>query len=416
MVKAKGIQIGTEVKGLEAEVLIAISKFKTSEANKEKIKQVAYHLLAKRIQKFAIMRHVNNLGVFFELLNVPDADLKDITTEQFNRVLVRLQMQNKTTHYTRRVLLTLKKTYRFLYGNDAFVPQQLAVIKIGKDKDAENRHEKKIADNLLYQEDIEKLIDAAQSVRDKAILAVLWDTGMRVGELINLTTRDADFKGNVGHIQISVSKTKARRVPILFAAPYIATYLETRKRAKSDEPLFVAESGSYRFDENHNKIVRLKGTQITTAAVSKMLKVTAKKAGIDKEIHPHLFRHSRATDLVGKLTPTQMRVLFGWSKGSTIVDDYSHISGKMIDDAFMAAHGKKPLEQKPVETDKACPRCKEPNALTNIHCSKCGSPLDVGQVMKDAKLREAAWSIIKDPKNKEELLKYIAMELARKKE
>ncbi len=416
MAKEKAIAIETEVKGLEAEVLSVVAGYKTTEKNKEKIRQFAYHLMAKRIQKFAIMRHMTNLSVFFKLLDAPEEDLQDITTDQFNRVFVRLQTNGKSAHYLRRVLLALKKAYRFIYGNDSFVPPQLAVIKTGKDKDAENRHEKSISDNLLYQEDIEKLIDAAQNMRDKAICAVLWDTGMRVGELVNLTIRDVDFKGSIGHIQIGVSKTKARRVPILFAASYLATYLETRKNAKPDDPLFSAEGGSYRKDKDGNKVIRLKGTQITTAAVSKMLKIAASNAGVDKRIHPHLFRHSRATDLVGKLTPTQMRVLFGWSKGSSIVDDYSHISGKMIDDAFLVAHGKKPPEQKPVETDKICPRCKELNSLTNIHCSKCGSPLDIGQVMKDAKLREAAWSIIKDPKNKEELLKYIAMELTKKKE
>jgi hypothetical protein len=73
----------------------------------------------------------------------------------------------------------------------------------------------------------------------------------------------------------------------------------------------------------------------------------AKKAGINKRIHPHLFRHSRATYMANFLTEAQMNAYFGWVQGSSMPSIYVHLPGCDIDDAVLKANG---IVQKDVST------------------------------------------------------------------
>ncbi len=65
----------------------------------------------------------------------------------------------------------------------------------------------------------------------------------------------------------------------------------------------------------------------------------SRKAGINKKIHPHLFRHSRATYMANYLTEAQMNQYFGWVQGSGMPAVYVHLSGRDVDDAILKANG-----------------------------------------------------------------------------
>lgn len=362
---------------LDEEAFREIAGFETNEENKAKVKRFAIHLMSKNLKRFAVMRHMRYLGLFFKILKQPDVDMKDIPTDQFELVMLKFQREKNTwdramtTHQKSRILLTLKKTYKYLYGNNVAVPMNIAGVGIEKDKAAENKHRQEISDNLIDQSEVMRLIDCATTIRDQTIVALLWDTGMRVGELTNLTIRSADLKGSVAHISIGVSKTDARKVPLLFSAPYLTIYLETRKNAQLDDRLFVTE-GTW----------KLKESGIGRGAVNKILRTLAEKAGIKKNIHAHIFRHSRGTDLAGKFTPVQMKAFFGWSGNSHMIDTYTHLSGKMIDDAFLAAHGEKIEKKEEVKSRKVCAKCEEVNPVTALFCNRCTSPLDPVALME----------------------------------
>jgi len=89
-----------------------------------------------------------------------------------------------------------------------------------------------------------------------------------------------------------------------------------------------------------------------------MLKTAARKAGINKRVHPHLLRHTRATHLAKVLTEDQMRVYFGWSRTNHIPARYVHLSGKDVDEALARYYegGKR-------EAGRICPRCGFRNPL-----------------------------------------------------
>jgi len=70
-----------------------------------------------------------------------------------------------------------------------------------------------------------------------------------------------------------------------------------------------------------------------------ILKSVAQKAGIDKPINPHHFRHSRATDLAKKLTEAQLCQYMGWIQSSREAATYIHLSGRDMDKAILTLHG-----------------------------------------------------------------------------
>ena len=165
-------------------------------------------------------------------------------------------------------------------------------------------------------------------------------------------------------------KTGARRVPIVFSVPFISNYINTyRLNAKPDDPFFVILMNNVPTDRPMNY-----------DAFRILLRKLCNRTGIKKRIHPHLFRHSRATHMANTLTEQQLKMLFGWAGDSKMASVYVHLSGRDLDDAVLRANGlvsvnKEP--EKPLLTLKRCLKCHSNNEATNKFCKNCGSPLDV---------------------------------------
>ena len=167
-----------------------------------------------------------------------------------------------------------------------------------------------------------------------------------------------------------------RKIPIIFSAPYLASYLNTIPRIKSDWPLFF-NIGSWNTEENV-------GRGIDRDGVSQMLKRLGKKAHIDKRIYPHLFRHSRATSYANRLTEQQLKNVFGWTGDSSMAATYVHLSQRDVDKAVMEANGMKVFDTEPETKLKSriCPKCRSINGMDFSFCSKCGSALDIGVALQ----------------------------------
>ncbi|KXA89575.1 hypothetical protein AKJ61_02585 [candidate division MSBL1 archaeon SCGC-AAA259B11] len=108
-----------------------------------------------------------------------------------------------------------------------------------------------------------------------------------------------------------------------------------------------------------------------------MLDEVAERAGIDKPVNPHHFRHSRATYLASRFTQSQLCEWFGWVQGSDRPADYVHLSGRDIDADYARIHGIQD-QQNPEESQLApneCPRCDAKNAPRAKFCQNCGPAL-----------------------------------------
>ena len=216
-------------------------------------------------------------------------------------------------------------------------------------------------DQLLTDEDINKLIESATTIRDKAIIACLADSGARKGELLSTKIIDVKFDNYGCVIWLRKSKTKPRPARLIFASGYLRAWLSCHPDKDNPEAYIFCNS-------------RPPYNSISRGGFYNMIERLGKRANIGKRINPHNFRHSRATDLSKKVKSEQkLKAVMGWTPGSSMASRYIHLSGADIDDALLEANGIK-KEESEVAVVRAiqCKRCKEWNSVAEKVCLKCG--------------------------------------------
>jgi len=147
---------------------------------------------------------------------------------------------------------------------------------------------------FLTPEEVERLgsqpkLDSQNGLRDRAIIELLFSSGLRVSELVGL---DRDHI-NLGRREFMVRGKGQKDRPIFIspeAAGWIKQYLD--KRQDNTKPLFIRYSGSKKVDLSGNF------TRLTARSVQRMVARYARLAGITKHVSPHTLRHSFATDLL----------------------------------------------------------------------------------------------------------------------
>ncbi len=175
--------------------------------------------------------------------------------------------------------------------------------------------------------------DSLKALRDRAILELLFSTGLRVSELCKLP-RDLDISRD----EFSV-RGKGEKVRVVFlsgtAKEVLQKYL--KKRKDMDDSLFVQVE-----ERGFGKIHRTKtGMRLSSRSVERLVKHYAIKAGVSKKVTPHSLRHSFATDLLqngADLRSVQM--LLGHSNIST-TQIYTHMTDKHLHDIHKQFHDKK---------------------------------------------------------------------------
>lgn len=190
---------------------------------------------------------------------------------------------------------------------------------------------------FLSAAEIQRLLGAAgeeklADLRDKAILALLFSTGLRVSELAKLNRDNI----NIQEGEFSV-RGKGDKIRLVFisdsAGKALADYLEKRK--DMDKALFI------RVKKKENKGEEERGLRLTPRSVQRIVKKYAAKAGIMKEVTPHTLRHSFATDLLSNGADIRsVQELLGHSSVTT-TQIYTHITNKRLKDVHRKFHSKK---------------------------------------------------------------------------
>lgn len=227
---------------------------------------------------------------------------------------------------------------------------------------------RKLPEELLTEEDIKKMVDAADNPRDKAIIFCLYETGARIGELAAAKIKHCVFD-KYGAQLIVDGKTGMRRVRLVSSVPLLSSWISFHSnRDNPDAPLWIGIGK------------KNKTEAVSYNAISMMLKGIARKAGVTKHIYPHLFRHSRATELAKYLTEAQLKEVCGWTQGSDVASVYIHLSGKSTDDALLRLNGIVDSQIEKPESKlkpKKCERCDFVNPATNKFCGRCSAVLDL---------------------------------------
>jgi len=230
-------------------------------------------------------------------------------------------LKKKTQNY---YLIALRAFLKYLRKRniETVQPESIELAKVG-DRDLD----------LISEKDLERLLaqpngEDIRSLRDKAILELLFSTGMRVSELVSLS-RDIDLSR--GEFAVRGKGDKVRVVFLSDAAKKaIKKYLD--KRGDTDDALFV------QLGKNAKSANDLR---LTTRSIERLVKHYAMKAGISKKVTPHIIRHSFATDLLENGADLRsVQALLGHANIAT-TQVYTHVTDKHLREVHTAFHRKR---------------------------------------------------------------------------
>jgi site-specific recombinase XerD len=191
--------------------------------------------------------------------------------------------------------------------------------------------------DLITPSELERLLESPngntlQDLRDRAIMELLFSTGLRVSELcsltsdIDLTQDEFSIRGKGGKIRVVFISDSARKA--------IKTYLAARK--DMTEALFVQVPQSIKKTKEKMDV-----SPLTKRSIERIVKIHATKAGISKRVTPHVIRHMFATDLLhngADLRSVQM--MLGHSDIST-TQIYTHVTDRQLRDIHKKFHNKR---------------------------------------------------------------------------
>jgi len=173
--------------------------------------------------------------------------------------------------------------------------------------------------DVLTRQEIQSMEDAAGTERDKLMVRVLADCGLRLGELRRLRVGDLVAQGRDRYLRVRDTKTHRDRLVPLTTPAYtqLDRYIRRTRPQCRTEAIFVTgrkgASGDYE--------------PIAESTVQQLIRYLGRKAGITKRVHPHLFRHSLATELLRRGTnPIQVRDILGHTSLAMIDRVYSHLT------------------------------------------------------------------------------------------
>jgi len=244
-----------------------------------------------------------------------------LTVREF---LAYLYGQNYTKSTTARKLATLRSFYKFLIRRGLVSVNPLSTIRTPK-------QEKRLP-RCLDLEQVQKLLDAPGdadllSARDKAMLEVLYSSGIRVSELVELETADLDLQEGV--LRVRGKGRKDRFTPIgSQAIKALQRYFEMRNvDLRCQQSRDIARV----FLNKH-------GEALSTRSVRRKLDKYLVTAGLDPGISPHTLRHSFATHLLNNGADLRsVQELLGHQSLST-TQIYTHLSTARVKQAYDAAH------------------------------------------------------------------------------
>lgn len=230
----------------------------------------------------------------------------------------------KTTQNHRVVVLRAFLKFLKKNGKDSVSPEQVEIIKLpGRQVD------------FLDADEITRLLNVSgsseENLRDRAILELLFSSGLRVSELVSLDRDSINLE--MGEFSVRGKGGKVRPVFISDRARLaIRMYLE--KRSDVDPALFVSIRKGFALKRESD------GLRITVRTVERIVSRAAARAGISKSVHPHTLRHSFATDLLQNGADIRsVQALLGHSSITT-TQVYTHVTDKSLRSVHERFHGR----------------------------------------------------------------------------
>jgi integrase len=347
-----------------------IENSKIDEKSRVEILKFLSECSAEGLSKPRMIKYALTLEQVAKILGKP---FSKATKSNIVRLVKVIEGRDYSDWTKRDYKIVVKRFFKWLKKSEDY-PDEVRWIK------ARVKNTSMLPEELLTEEEVKRMAEAANNQRDRAFILVLYESGCRIGEILSLKIKNVHFD-DYGAVLIVNGKTGSRRVRVLFSQAELASWMNIHPlRGDPDAPLWVTLGTNSR-----NSILNYR-------TACEILKESAKKARIRKRIYPHLFRHSRATYLANYLTEAQMKQYFGWVQGSSMASVYVHLSGRDVDKALLKLQGINVPNEKIEQQLKViiCPRCKNKNSPTSKFCNACGLCLDMKTAMQVDEARAKA--------------------------
>ncbi|HEX9252945.1 MAG TPA: site-specific tyrosine recombinase XerD [Ignavibacteriaceae bacterium] len=281
------------------------------------LKEYLAHIkLEKNLSQNTVTSYKNDINAFLSYLeNSGIDDASDISSNDVGGFFKTLRELGLSGSSSARYFSSLKGFFLYLLKNKYIIKNPIEKITAPKIS-------KKLP-GVLDINEVEKILAAPDvseklGMRDKAILELFYACGTRVSELINLKVNDLYFDEEI--IRVFGKGSKERLIPIgASAVTWVSEYL------KKSRPLLMKKSKS-----ENNLFLNSRGSKLSRMGVWKIIDRYVKEAGIEKEVHPHTFRHSFATHLLeGGADLRAVQEMLGHADIST-TQIYTHIDRDYI--------------------------------------------------------------------------------------
>ncbi len=299
-------------------------------ANMRKLDDIEEHILLyntyieyeRRLSKNTIAGYNNDLFKYHEYLSKNNINkVKDITKKDINDYLIELTEKEKlTTKSLARKLTTIKNFHTFLFQHE-YIPINVA-------SSIERPKLVKSLPKVLTVEEIDQLLDIELNTifdyRDKAMLELLYASGLRISELLSLTMNDIDLENCL--VRCMGKGKKERMIPIgEYVIDSMNNYLDKRTK------LYLMNKDEHLFLNNHGKVLSRSG-------FFKMLKHRLSMKQINVDVSPHTLRHSFATHMLENGSDLRtVQELLGHADIST-TRIYTHISNQKVKNDYETYH------------------------------------------------------------------------------
>jgi integrase/recombinase XerD len=232
------------------------------------------------------------------------------------------------------------------------------------------KREDYVRKEILSSQEVHALLRATDKPRDRAVIAVLIATGVRRGELAGMKLRDIEALPYGFRILVS-GKTGTHKTPPITRefAKILNVWLDHHpQRDNPDASLWIGRDG-------HG---------VNGFRLHRIVKRSAKLAGLKRNVHLHMFRHTENTWSTARgVSRATRNKTHGWSERGNTAAIYENITDGDAEEEYLRVQGIKKVTVKPDEFGlKVCMYCGEENPESAKYCSRCNVPLDAEEAEK----------------------------------
>ena len=276
-----------------------------------------YLLVDKGLSKNTVKAYEADISSFFRWLINKDLEYKILHEEHINQYISFLFQKKMKSSSVNRKISSIKSFYIFLVKRN--------FIKNSPLNDVVTPKQEKYLPESMSEDEVDKLLNSPNVAnkienRDKAMIEMLYATGMRISELVNLKMTDVDMKRCV--VKVFGKGSKERLVPFgETALDSLKAYLSERVQSSSKE-IFLSN----------------RGKKMTRVAFWQRVKIYLVRENLKNSISPHTLRHAFATHLLNRGADLRsVQLLLGHSDLST-TQIYTHIAKQRLSDVLKKHH------------------------------------------------------------------------------